>query len=359
MKLLIITQKIDKNDGVLSFMIGWIKQFAQQCEEVIVIALYVGEYELPENVKVFSLGKEHGVSRLKYLVRFFRYIFSQRSNYDAVFVHMNQIYAILGGVLWKLMGKFVALWYAHGYVPWNLRMAEILSDAVIASTPSGFRLNTGKLHIVGQGINTEQFVPLKRECREGEPLRLLIVGRISPAKDYHTLLEAIRLMLDEHGQLLTLDVVGGPGTIEQEKYFDDVKQHAMHLGLSEVVRFHGAIPHEETVKYFQRAHVFVSTATNGSFDKAMGDAMATGLPLVTCSEAMEEVLGDLKSLLMFQKRDIDGLIKTLLPILEMTQEERDLLGMKLRAIIERDHSLRAFVGKILRVIQGDQTWRKQ
>ena len=346
MKLLIITQKVDKNDGVLSFMLGWIKEFAKQCEHVTVIALYVGEHDLPPNVRVLSLGKESGASRLKYLWNFFFHIFRERHSYDAVFVHMNQIYVILGGLLWRLMGKRIALWYAHGSVPWNLRVATCFTDVVIASTPSGFRLKTKKLRIVGQGINTDQFSPVVRVHAKGDPIKLLIVGRISPAKDYETLLRATKKLIDD-GYYLVLDVVGGAGTPEQEGYFLEIKKLAQDLELSSVVTFHGSKPHEETVRFFHAAHIFVSTATNGSFDKAMGDAMATGLPLVACNEAMSEVLGGLKTRLMFPMHDVDQLVAQLIPILDMTQKERDELGESLRTIIERDHGLKNFITKIL------------
>ncbi|MEK7538915.1 MAG: hypothetical protein AAB552_03680 [Patescibacteria group bacterium] len=58
MKLLILTQKVDQNDDILGFFHGWIREFAKHAEQVTVIALGVGEYDLPKNVRVFSLGKE-------------------------------------------------------------------------------------------------------------------------------------------------------------------------------------------------------------------------------------------------------------------------------------------------------------
>ncbi len=349
MKLLIITQKIDQNDGVLSFMIGWIKQFAKECEQVTVIALFVGEHDLPPSVRVFSLGKEHGVSRIKYLYNFFRLIIGERNNYDAVFVHMNQVYVNLGGAIWRLMGKKIALWYAHGAVPWDLRIAEGLTNVIIASTPSGFRLKTNKLNLIGQGINTDLFTPTARTVKPSYPLKLLIVGRISPAKDYGTLLRALRKLIDK-GHHLTLDVVGGVGAAEQEEYFVDIKRLTAELGLKDIVKFHGPKPHSETVRFFHDAHIFVSTAINGSFDKAIGDAMATALPLVACNDAMSEVLGSLSEYLMFPKGNVDVLVQKLEPIILATNDERNELGQQLRNIIERDHSLKNFIKKIVAIL---------
>ena len=71
MKLLIITQKVDVNDDVLGFFVEWIRKLADKAEQVSVICLFKGEYDLPDNVKIFSLEKEEGASKMKYLKRFY------------------------------------------------------------------------------------------------------------------------------------------------------------------------------------------------------------------------------------------------------------------------------------------------
>src|SRR3989344_8687589 len=58
MRLLIVTQKIDRDDDLLGFFHQWICEFARHCESVTVICLEKGEYALPANVRVLSLGKE-------------------------------------------------------------------------------------------------------------------------------------------------------------------------------------------------------------------------------------------------------------------------------------------------------------
>src|SRR3989339_803491 len=63
MKLLILTQKIDKNDDLLGFFYAWVGEFAKYYKKITVICLYRGESDLPENVKVLSLGKENLSSR--------------------------------------------------------------------------------------------------------------------------------------------------------------------------------------------------------------------------------------------------------------------------------------------------------
>ncbi|HRH30994.1 MAG TPA: hypothetical protein PK886_02950, partial [Candidatus Paceibacterota bacterium] len=98
MKILITTQIIDTNDPILGFFHSWLKEFSKNFERVVVVCLKKGEFDLLENVEVLSLGKEGGVSRIKYIFNFYKYIFKERKNYDVVFVHMNEEYVLLGGI---------------------------------------------------------------------------------------------------------------------------------------------------------------------------------------------------------------------------------------------------------------------
>src|SRR3989338_669213 len=145
MRLLIITQKVDEQDAVLGFMHGWVLEFARQAEKVSVICLEKGQVNLPENVQILSLGKERIKikdlrfkfgERLVYTWRFVRYIVQNRREYDAVLVHMNPEYIVLGGLFWKLWDKTVILWYAHKSTPWHLRLALLFTDIVFTSTKS-------------------------------------------------------------------------------------------------------------------------------------------------------------------------------------------------------------------------------
>lgn len=345
-KLLIITQVLDREDDVLGFFHTWVEAFARECESVTVIALRVGVHSLPQNVKVLSLGKENGVSRIKYLTRFYRYITRERKNYDAVFVHMNQIYVILGGLLWKLFGKQVGLWYAHGHVPFSLRIATILADDIFTSTASGFRITTKKKHIVGQGIDTERFAFFKRERQDDAPFRAIVVGRISPVKDYETTIRALA-HVKEQGLSAVLDIVGGAGLPEQEAYLASLKELANKLGLTDDIVFHGALPNSKIKALLDSADVFINTSNTGSFDKAVGEAMASGMPILTSNVAFQDVLGEFAPQLMFPAGNDQSLAKLTVDMIQKTTSEREELGKELSRIINESHSLKGFVRKLL------------
>jgi glycosyltransferase involved in cell wall biosynthesis len=350
MKLLILTQKVDINDDILGFMHGWIKEFSKHCESVIVVCLQKGEHELPKNVKVLSLGKERRVSRIKYFFNFYKYIWQERNNYDTVFVHMNKEYVVLGGLLWRILGKKICLWYAHGYAPFSLKISERLAHVIFTSTKSGFRLPSKKVNVVGQGIDVDKFRITNYELRITNNLfSIITVGRISPVKGYDILIKAIEI-LNKEGNNLKVNIVGGAGLKEQEEYLSDLKKMVKEKKLEGVINFVGSVSNKNIINYLQSANLFVNMSSTGSLDKAMVEAMACELPVLTCNEAMKEILGDLQDLLMYGKGDYNGLAKKINIIRGMEEGEIENLGKKLREIVKNNHSQEGLIKKIINIL---------
>ena len=138
MKLLIVTQKVDKNDPVLGFFHRWVEEFAKHYDQVTAICLGEGQYHLPPNVKVLSLGKERKMYVINYVLNFYRYIWAERRNYDAVFVHMNQEYVLLGWKHWFFMSKPIYLWRNHAKGNLWTRLAVIFSKKVFYTSPQSY-----------------------------------------------------------------------------------------------------------------------------------------------------------------------------------------------------------------------------
>ncbi|MBI4779174.1 glycosyltransferase [Candidatus Falkowbacteria bacterium] len=346
MKLLILTQIVDLNNDLLGFMHGWIAEFAGNCELVTVICLKKGEVDLPNNVKVLSLGKETGKSKIKYIFNFYRYIWQYRGDYDKVFVHMNYEYVNLGGIFWRLLGKKIGLWYAHGYAPLGLKTAEKLTDIIITSTGSGCRLNSDKIKVVGQGIDIEKFAVKNYETRLKNRNKIISVGRISPSKDYNTLIKAVEILKNK-GIKLSVEIIGGPAVKADENYFSDLKRKITDKKLTEEIKFIGPVANRGILKFLQDSALFVNMGQTGSLDKVMAEAMSAELPIITCNEAMLEVLGKHKEALMYPKKDFEKLADRIEYIINLPLEEYRELGRNLRNIIIEKHSLKNFIDKVL------------
>ncbi len=343
MKLLIITQKVDINDDVLGFMHGWIKEFAKYCERLTVVCLHKGEYNLPENVKVLSLGKEDGESRLKYFFRFYKYIFREQKNYDNVFVHMNKEYVLLGGVLWKLMGKKIKLWYTHKCVSIYLRIAEKLVDTIFTASKESFRLGSKKLRIMGHGINTDIFKPGKNKTRK-EKFKILTVGRISPIKDVKTLVRAIAELKDQN---IELEIVGATSALEKGRYFKEVKDLVRKKGIVDKVNFVGSVPNRDILKYYQDADLVVNMAPTGGLDKVILEAMSCKIPVIVCNQTMKKYFGQYANRQIFEFGNHKQLAEKIKKIIELDQKELEDIKDGMREIVVKEHNLQNLIKNIL------------
>jgi len=333
MKLLIITQVIDTEHPILGFFHRWIQEFAKHCDHVHIICLQEGSRDLPDNVTVHSLGKESGASRLTYLWRFYKLIWQLRHEYDNVFVHMNQVYVILGAPLWRPLGKRVGLWYMHGTVSRSLKLAEKLVQHIFTGSPESCRLASQKIIVTGHGIDTTHFAP---DLSVTKSLDLITVGRITPAKNLMQLvdiLHTLRQTID-----VTLTIVGAPVTAVEEQYTEKLKQHIDALGLDQFVHFPGRVPQTDLPALLNSARVFVTVAQNGSLDKAILEAMAVGLPVVSSAPGSDSLpLGT------NQVSTPAGFVDQLQKVLQSTDEKPVTNAM----YVKENHSIASLVPKIL------------
>ncbi|MCC6290736.1 glycosyltransferase [Candidatus Nomurabacteria bacterium] len=311
MKLLIVTQVVDESDSILGFFHRWIEEFSKHYEKVTVICLKKGEYHLPVNVEVLTLGKEDGASRSKYLWRFYKYIWSERNNYDTVFVHMNQEYVLLGGLFWRFWGKRVHLWYTHKMVSVKLRLATLLSDKVFTASEESFRFDTPKLRIAGHGIDTDFFSPDSSVVRSDH---VLSVGRLMKSKRHDLIIRAVAFAGKE------LRIIGdGPERKNLE---------ALAHMIGARVYFLGGLNQSQVRDQYQKAAFFVHTSETGSLDKVTLEALACGLSVVTTSDAYRN----------FPVRKVQATPEAIAAGLETTQD-----GSENAKFVREHHNLRRLI----------------
>ena len=341
MRLLLLTQKIDKNDDVLGFMHSWLAELAKHFEFIIAVSLEKGEHELPQNVSVFSLGKEKKKSRLLYIFNFYKIIWRERKNYDAVFVHMNPEYVLLGGIFWRMMGKKVIFWYNHTQGDWRADLAIKIAHIVCHTSPFAYTAGKKKSRRMPAGIDTSHF---KQMLNKSSIPSILYIGRIAPVKDLLTLVRASR-MLSEEGIRFSLDIYGS-SLPKDWGYETDIKNEAGELIKKGVINFKGSVPYKNTPPIFSESWVFVNLTPSGNYDKTVIEAMAAGtIPLVS-SKAFSDLL---PSSLVFKEKDPHDLAYRLKQVIEMPQEQRALLGREMRESALGNHSLKKLAEKLSQV----------
>lgn len=332
MKLLIITQKIDRSDPVLGFVHRWCEKFAETADPLNIICLQKGECRLPPHVTVLSLGKEQKISRSTYCLRLYRYIWRLRNRYDAVFVHMNPVYIVLAGLVWKLLHKNIFFWYNHQYGNTIARCAVALSTTTFYTSPFSFSARFQNSIKMPAGIDVELFT--KDDTIIKNPHSILYLGRISPIKKVHVLLRAASI-LHGKGTPFVLHIVGDAEK-HDSAYFDSLKVQAADLIEKGIVVFAPALPNHKTPALYNRYEVLINLSPSGLFDKTILEAMACETLITVSSRAFD---GIIPGEFIFAEDNADDLADKIHLILSLPDEMKRMHCRAFRSYVSQQHSL--------------------
>lgn len=205
------------------------------------------------------------------------------------------------------------------------------------------------------GFEPERFVAAADGGRgDRRPSTVLFVGRLSPEKGIHTLLEAMdivcrrmpeaRLRLVGPQVTLPLEYIVGisedPRVRRLAAYYDGtvcsdyqgfLRQRAGEGALAGRVDFVGSMPQAELPRMYAEADVLANPSFSESFGMSLVEAMATGLPVVaTRIGGMPEIVVPGTTGFLREAGDVEGLAADLLECLG-SAERRDQLGAAGRA----------------------------
>lgn len=341
MRLLIVTQKVDDSDSVLGFFVDWIKEFQRYADDVTVICLSSGHYQFSPKIDVYSLGKEKGVSRFRYILNFYRYAWKTRKQYDTVFVHMNQEYVILAGLLWRLLGKKVMMWRNHPYGTWLTNVAVAFAHKTFATSPQAYLARFKKTELMPVGIDMNFFAP--RPHMERAKNSILMLSRIAPIKKQDMLVEALSIVKKD-GYTCTAALVGD--TLPRDiSFLETLHKKVKDESLGDVVSFYPGVPFTGTADCYSKYELFVNATPSGSMDKTIFEAMSSGMFVVTSNKA---VIGKIPDECVFEEGSSESLAKAIERFLSMPTARRNEIIHACRAYVIRDHSLFKLVTTIVK-----------
>ena len=315
MRLLIIAQKVDNNDPILGFFHGWIAAFAQKFKSVVVICLFRGLFDLPDNVAVLSLGKEKWKSKFKYIFLLFYFSLRYFNRYDAVLVHMNEEYPVLAGWLWRLMGKKVYMWRNHHAGNRMTDVAAFFCNKVFCTSKYSYTAKYKKTILMPLGINTEVFkvdTSVQRVARS-----ILSLGRIAPSKNLDILIDACGV-LKKQGITFSLHIYGD-ALPKDVQYLESLKTQVKKHGMEQSVTFHPGIPNTSTPQVYSSHDMFVNVSSNGMYDKTIAEAMACGCLSLASNN---NLLGQVDDRLIIKDRTVAEVAASLATALNVSSEEK-------------------------------------
>lgn len=340
MRLLVVTQKVDREDPILGFFHGWLRALAFPFQRITVIGQMTGAYELPGNVQVRSLLKEHGISRTSQILRFWSLIWKMRSEYDVVLVHMTPVWVIIGAPLWWMLKKRVYLWYEARGGGWKLRVALLFVDKVFSASPSGMPVRTDKSVITGHGIDTDRFSPDEDEPRD-EKL-LITVGRITESKRLPILISCLQSLPPDY----RLQIAGKTIAKADDALIRKLRISCEAANIIDRIDVQALAP-EDVVSALRHATLFVHASVTG-LDKALLEAMSCGCLIVTCAEAAM----DLVPPQCLAAPDGKAMAEVARRLLALPQVQQDALRAQVRETVEREHGLNKLVVRLKEEMQA-------
>ena len=329
-RLVFLTQRVDSDDPVLGATVAQIRALAGRVDEVAVLAQSARETPLPENVSVRTFGARSRLARAAWFER--ELARTLRPRPLGVVAHMIPLYVLFAAPLVRPRGIPLVLWYTHWRGHATLRAAERLATAVTSVDRRSFPLSSPKVRAIGHGIDVAEFDCAARDG--GRPLRVLALGRYSPAKGLETILRAA------HEAGVDLEVYGTAQSELERAHRSELEALGFVLG--------DAVPRPELGRLLAGADVLVNNMRAGSPDKVVYEAAAACLPVLASNPVFDELFEGFP--LFFERDDPESLARRLRWFASLDPEERSRIGRTLHERVAAHHSTESWADGIMAAV---------
>lgn len=337
-RIVFITQQVDPEHPALAATVPKLHALARLVDEVVVLADGAIASALPANARARTFRSPWRAGRgARFELALARELPGLRGG--AVVAHMCPIYAVLAAPLVRPLRIPLVLWFTHWRASGLLRAAERASSAIATVDARSFPLASRKVRAIGHGIDPAEF-PCAPPRSDSGNLRLLALGRYSPAKGLDVVLRALAAVPGD----VSLDVHGPSLSAEERAHRAELEQLAAALGLGERVRLGDAVPRAEVPALLARHDALVNNMRAGAPDKVVYEAAAACLPVLASNPVFDTLL---ESEQRFVREDPEELATRIRALAALAPSERAALGRRLRERVQASHSVESWARGIL------------
>lgn len=191
----------------------------------------------------------------------------------------------------------------------------------------------------GAGVNLESYS--YQEYPDNDKLHFLYLGRIMKEKGMDELFWAVQELQKKYVGQFVLDLVGF--------FEDEYKEQVEKLTQDGVAVFHGF--QENPRPYYGKADCVVLPSYHEGMSNVLLEAAATGRPLITsdipgCREAVKQGISGL----LCPVKDRNALLHAMEDFLNLSKEEREVLGRAGRKYMEEQYDKEKVVKKTCQII---------
>ncbi len=187
-----------------------------------------------------------------------------------------------------------------------------------------------KIEVIPNGVDTEKFKPLKVKENQNTLFFLSLLDEFHEYKGLEYLLNALKIVKE---QIINVKlIVGGEG-----KLLDYYTKMAQELGLKNNVEFHGFIPHENIVEYYNQCNVFVLPSISSKqegFGIVALEALACETPVISTEiVGVADDVNDFNAGIIVPPKDVEKLAKSIIELLKNPKMSKEM-GMNGRKLVQ-------------------------
>lgn len=315
-----------RGGGAERVMLNILDLYNQKFHSKIVLLLGKRQGDLihliPKDIKVFELGK---TSALKSVIPFIQ--FCKKHKPDKVIASLGaslatalakpfiskkiEIINRLGNTIGAEKLLFKSSFKQNLYIQANKIIAKN-SDKIIFQChymANDFIKETGvtpkSYKVIHNPVNTENVNRLKNEVNP-KVQDFVAIGRLSPQKDYFTLVQAFDILKNKFNKNYVVRVLGD-GELKED-LLKDIKQK--NLTENVILEGYTANPYS----FLQNSKALISTSLFEGFSNVIVESLCLGIPVIAsnCPGANSEVLKEGENGFLFETRNAKNLAETLL-----------------------------------------------
>ena len=169
--------------------------------------------------------------------------------------------------------------YALGHASGVFGVCRALIDGAIAAGAPPERTA-----VLANGVDPDLFHAMpraeaRRELNLSQDRRIVLsVGHMVERKGFHLLVGALKQLDNDGMRDVDLVLVGAGG--EEGDFTSQVRARAAELGLTERVRFTGAVPNDRLYRYYSAADCFALASEKEGWPNVLFESLACGTPAV-------------------------------------------------------------------------------
>jgi glycosyltransferase involved in cell wall biosynthesis len=235
---------------------------------------------------------------------------------------------------------------SSGMIEHRLKATDLIvgcSDFVTQKIREKYPEYAPRCYTVPNGVSLEKFNRTEVPLRRNDKIRLIYVGRISPEKGIHVLLDAFERIAQRYSNVV-LEIVGPAGAApmdfivnisDEEKvrglaayYMENYLRYLKNrlpACIAERVTFTGFVPNDNLADHYTTADILINPSFSESFGMSLIEAMACGLPVVaTRVGGMPEIVEEGRTGLLVESGNVVELSNAISTLIENESLRRDM-----------------------------------